>query len=95
VARGEYTGWVRKAKRRTKLNRMIELYPEDADRYRAMQADINAELKEAGVCLYCGRQIKSDDARKIGLGKDCHELLEQNGTLEQWLSSNSPSDPTP
>ena len=88
MARGEYTGWVRKAKRRTKLNRMIEMYPEDAERYLEMQAAINKELREAGVCLYCGRQIKSEEARQTGLGKDCHELLEQNGTLDQWLSSN-------
>lgn len=88
MGRGEYTGWVRKAKRRTKLNRMIELYPEDAERYREMQAAINEELRAAGVCLYCGRQIKSEEARQIGLGKDCHELLEQNGTLDQWLSLN-------
>lgn len=88
MARGEYTGWVRKAKRRNKLNRMIELYPEDAERYRAMQDAITEELKLAGVCLYCGRQLKSDDARQLGLGKDCHEMLQQNGTLDQWLSSN-------
>lgn len=88
MPRGEYTGWVRKAKRRNKLNRMIELYPEDADRYREMQSQITDELKEAGVCLYCGRQLKSDQARQQGLGQDCFAMLEENGTLDQWLSAD-------
>lgn len=95
MPRGEYTGWVRKAKRRNKLNRMIDLYPEDAERYREMQTEITEELRAAGVCLYCGRQLKGDESRARGLGADCYAVLEENGTLAEWLSSLSPAEMPP
>lgn len=86
MPRGEGTGYVRKAKRRQKLDRMIELYPDEADKYRQMQKDITAELRSAGVCIYCGRQLKGEVSTQLGLGKDCAALLEEMGVLEEWTN---------
>lgn len=85
MPRGENTGWVRKAKRRAKLGRMIEMYPEAKDTYLTMVASITEELRAAGVCVYCGRQLDGDVSRRLGLGKDCYAVLEERGELEKWL----------
>lgn len=85
MPRGENTGWVRKAKRRAKLGRMVNLYPDEAEKYRTMQSDITSELRAAGVCVYCGRQLKGELSQKLGLGKDCYSVLEERGELDKWL----------
>lgn len=84
MPRGEGTGWVKKAKRRDKLDRMAALYPEDAVRYIAMQDELTAEILAAGVCVLCGREIRSADAVAAGLGKDCVERL-RGQELPRWL----------
>lgn len=87
MARGESTGWVKKAKRRDKLQRMADLYPEDAERYTKMQDDLTQELSSAGVCVVCGREIRSDDATSLGIGKDCLARLQQDGASPRWLTA--------
>ena len=87
MARGEGTGWVKKAKRRDKLDRMADLYPEDSDRYSQMQDGLTQELMAAGVCVVCGREIRSDNATTLGIGKDCLVKLQQSDGTPRWLTA--------
>ena len=87
MPRGESTGWVRKARRRDKLERMASLYPEDSERYTTMQHELTAELLAAGVCVVCGREIRSDNATMLGIGKDCLARLQQDGEVPHWLTA--------
>jgi hypothetical protein len=66
---------------------MAEMYPDEAATYVSMQADITAELRSAGVCVYCGRQLKGEASQRLGLGKDCYAVLEEQGQLDKWLTS--------
>jgi hypothetical protein len=85
MPRGEYTGSVKKAKRKQKIKRMIDMYPDEAERLTEMYKAINAELSAAGACLYCGRGLSGTDEF---LGKDCRAKLESEGLLEDWLKEN-------
>lgn len=85
MPRGEYTGNVRKAKRKLKIQRMIEVYPDESERLNSMIASINDELRLGGACLYCGRTLSDGDEI---LGSDCRKHMESDGTLEEWLRCN-------
>lgn len=59
------------AKRRANYERLKTTFPERIDFYNEQIEEMTATLRQLGACLRCGRELKSDDARDLGYGKDC------------------------
>ena len=66
----------KKAKRRAKAQEMAGNYAirgdkETADYWWGIAERIEEQLREAGVCVKCGRPLKNEESVELGLGPEC------------------------
>lgn len=72
------TGYGKKAKRRIKLLKLSEMYPERADDYKILIAALEADLRAASTCILCGRKLSDEAARERGIGSECMKKAEEH-----------------
>lgn len=53
-----------------------------ADRYIELIAEIEIRLREAGVCIACGRPLKNKESLETGLGPECTAKLEEKEAIK-------------
>ena len=58
-----------KGKKRYK--KLIGVFPEREEFYLQKIQEIDAQIKEMGVCRRCGRPLSDQDAIDAGYGKEC------------------------
>ena len=73
-----HTGYGKKAKRRVKLIALADRYEQEGDaetaeRYRLMASEIYDMLREASVCVRCGRVLKEPG---VEFGPECLKATE-------------------